>query len=166
MNRVEFTTYCSVAVENRDFDFEKCCDAEMVFSVPYNWLQEWIKENEYLGVDNFLDSYIYDDSQQVFNDAKKDGVEYIHGLDCSYCREQLYNDYPYLEMLHMFKEELKILDIYLKVDEEAMVIERILDHKDCSSLTTVIYGEKNVSLECEDCMNTLIDSDILLEGRQ
>ena len=166
MKRVDLTTYCNVAVENRDFDFERCSDAEMVFSVPLDWLQKWLEKNEYLCIDNFLDEYIYDDSQQIFEDAKKDGVEYIHNLDCSYCREELYTDYPYLEILHRFSEELKTLNIYLNADEEAMIIERISHHNNCSSLTVVTYGEQNVSLECEDCMNTLIDSDIILEGRQ
>lgn len=166
MNRITLTTYCNLAVQNVDYDFEECTAGEMVFSVPYDWFKRWVNENGYSNVENFIEEYLYDDSQKVFYNADKEGVAYIHHIDCDYCKKELDSKYSYLHFLEGFINELKKIDIILTGDEQDTVIEILLEHSRHMEIVVVKYGESNVSLECENCMSTLIDSDAILEARQ
>lgn len=64
----ELVTYTQ-GDEGRDISNDK----EMIFIVPYDWLESKIKDT-HKTVDDFLSDYTYDDSQELYWMAKKDGV--------------------------------------------------------------------------------------------
>lgn len=47
---------------------------ELNFKVPKNWLWDWVKENGYKSIDEFLNAYTWDTTIDAYADALKEKV--------------------------------------------------------------------------------------------
>lgn len=64
---VAISTYGKYDEENDD-------QSELFFEVPKNWLWKYIRQTEWKTLDNFLDNYIWDNAEPIYEQAKKDNV--------------------------------------------------------------------------------------------
>ena len=66
-------TYVTNTLEYRDTDTEER-DVVIWFTVPKEWAEKWCKENNWESLEEFDTEYIWDNSWEMYESAKKDNI--------------------------------------------------------------------------------------------
>ena len=75
LKTVTYDTYSDMFTDDKHMIENENYDNEIRwFEVPEEWANKWVKEHGFSGFEEFDNEYTWDDSIQMYEDAKAEGV--------------------------------------------------------------------------------------------